>query len=798
MNKIRLATLWVCFAMPLSWSQTIRGVILNHERQAIPNAHISVLNADIGAVSDENGKYTLKLKKGFYTLKISALQYACITKEVRIENDDITLNYVLKLSNETLDEVVVYAQKNAESSQKVPIAVSSLNAKRIEETRSWKLEDIVGIVPNYTYSELGVGFQQVQNIRGVQVFSENPAIATYVDGVNSLDILSGGFQFVDIERIEVLRGPQGTLYGRNTLGGVVNIVTKQPKNKPSGFYESSMGNLGLQRHGLGYKTPLISNTLFLGITGQYQYRDGFLTNDTQGTADPMQGNNGKRVGDEGSFYSNLFLKYLPDSQWSATLNIKMQNDVSNASSFFVSLENEVIALANPDRIYLGRIGEHQRSIFNVSLSAKYKGKSYKITSVSAYQNIQLRFNDIDFAPSYPSQVFASYRDGQLGIFNKPQDVISQEFRISSENKNDKLNYTAGVFYFNQTNYEPSSNNARIVNDSTLDVQQTLSENNGIAIFGELNYSIVPRIVATAGLRYESENRELTFTRFTDQSGTIKTVVPQTKRSGAYDAFLPKLSLRLEINESQSIYASYSRGFRAGGINGGVLPESVPQSFKPEYSNNYELGYKSNWFNRKLILNIAAFQINWNDLQFFNSFGNFVFAKANVGDAKSKGIEVEAITIPVKNLQLEASLGITNSEYKDFVLTRDIFNATTATVKTIQTDVSGNQLSNTPKHTLFLASQYQFPLIQNFTVSVRGEFKNLGTHFSDIQNDLKIDNYKLFNASVGVSIGTYKLSFWGRNLGDERYIQYGSADTSFGRNTRMSTPRTYGLTLNITF
>ena len=161
-----------------------------------------------------------------------------------------------------LEEVIVTANKSEQKNIEVPVAVTSISAKSITNSRLVNVSDLSGRVPNYLYQELGVGFQALQSIRGIQVFSENPAVSTYIDDVNLLDILAGGFALTDVERIEVLRGPQSTLFGRNAMGGVVNIFTKQPTNKTTGFLELENGNFALQRYSAGFKTPLIKDKLF--------------------------------------------------------------------------------------------------------------------------------------------------------------------------------------------------------------------------------------------------------------------------------------------------------------------------------------------------------------------------------------------------------------------------------------------------------------------------------------------------------------------------------------------------------
>lgn len=778
-------------------AQNVSGMVLDVKNEPIENVNILILNTEKGTVSDTNGAFSLTVEQGEHTLQLSKLGYGTQAITIKPKTDSDHLVVVLRSSNEFLDEVVVTSQKREQTVQKIPIAITSLNAKRLKETRTWDLKDITGLIPNYTYTKLGVGFQQIQSIRGIQAFSDNPAVATYIDGVNSLDISAGGLQLIDVERIEVLRGPQGTLYGRNALGGVVNIITKRPTNRKEGFYEGSIGNFGLQRHGFGYKTPLIEDKLFFGIAAQYQYSDGFLTNSTEGTVNPQPGQDGRQVGDESSTYGNLFLKWLPNDRWDATLNLKAQLDKSDASRYLLAVTNDSLALANPDKIFLSRVGEHERNLFNSSLAVNYKAGNFKITSVSAYQRIGLRFDDIDFTSNIPNQVYSTYNDGKVGVFNKPQEVFSEEIRISSNNRNERLNYTAGAFYFNQTN-QIAGSNARLIGVDSLNVSSTIGKNEGIAFFGEINYSFAEKFTATAGLRYEYENRKSIDSNFNDVNGTIDYSLPRREVSGNYDALLPKFALSYAVDKNQNLYANYTKGFRAGGINPGILTEDAPKDFNPEYSDNFEMGYKTSWFNNRLQVNADVLYINWSNLQFINSFGNFVFATTNVGDARSSGIEMEAIAKPIKGLQLEANLGLLDTEYKNFILSRDNIDPANGEIITELTTISGNQLANAPEHTLFLAVQYGFPVFKNYDLTFRGELKNIGKQYTDIQNDLKVDPYNLINTLVTISNGKYTFSAWIRNLGDERYIEYGTGDTSLGRSTIISEPRTFGATFNLRF
>src|SRR5690606_24478741 len=288
-------------------------------------------------------------------------------------------------------------------------SITSLSTKKIEDTRTWSLGGLTALVPNYNYQELGLASQQIQSIRGIQVFSENPAVATYIDDVNNLDILANGFAFTDIERIEVLRGPQGTLFGRNAMGGVVNIITKKPTNQTTGFAEVSIGNLELQRYSAGFKTPIVKDKLLFGLNGLYQTQGGFMKNDTTGTTNPFASAQGKMVGGESYLYGNMFLKWLPSKRISLTLNLKGQQDKSDNSGFMVSQISDTYAFANPDKINLARIAKHERNILNTSVVAKYFADKFTLTSISALQTIGFGFEDLDFPG-----IYHSFYDSKIG------------------------------------------------------------------------------------------------------------------------------------------------------------------------------------------------------------------------------------------------------------------------------------------------------------------------------------------------------------------------------------------------
>lgn len=787
-------------------SQQLSGTLKNTEGTPLEGVIIRVLNTEKVTVSGAEGKFGLDLVPGSYQLEFSMLGFASRLVRVDLDASTPSLDVVLEPSTFLLDEAVVTATRREEEIIRVPTSISSLSSRQLENTRTWGLNGLSALVPNYYYQELGVPFQQIQSIRGIMAFSENPAVATYIDDVNNLDILANGFMLTDVERIEVLRGPQGTLFGRNAMGGVINIITKQPSNTTSGFAEISAGNLALQRYAGGFKTPLVKDKLFLGINGLYQSTDGYLVNDTTGTGAIEEGIQGQKVGGEKNLYGNLSLRWLPSTKFSLAFNAKVQRDWSDNTGFFVSQTDYDQAFESPEKIALRRIGDHERIIWNTSLVAKYLAEDFTLTSITAYQNIALSFKDIDFA-GFPG-FFHSFYQAEIGELLPPQEVLSQEFRITSDTQK-RLTYTAGLYGFSQVGFEPSTNTAYELplpfatflgypNGASF-VSRNKSDNYGFAGYGELGYELTSKLKATAGIRYDYESRKSIFNGFGDAilaDGVVTDFVADTTASGTYSAFSPKIALAYALTEQSNAYVSYSRGFRAGGVNAQRFPPGpdAEQTFDPEFSDNFELGYKAYLANQRVSLRASAFWISWQDLQFFNVLSPLIFTRDNVGDASSRGIELEVSAIPVKGLQLDANLGLNKTEYGEFDLIRTNF----LTQENTTTPIGGNALANAPSSTLFLAAQYELPLGKKLRASFRGETRTIGEYFTDIQNNIRQPSYTLLNSRIGLVWGNYSLFFWGQNLTDTTYLAFGTTDSSSGVSIRTAAPRTLGFTLSAKF
>lgn len=396
----------------------LSGKVLDKASHPVNGASVFVLNTNYAAISNTDGAFEINnISAGDYTVAVSALGYAAINQKVHVTTGGNTpLQFALDYSANQLEAVVVSAEKKEENVQAVPVSISALTAKNIAEYRLWNTRDLTAIVPNLFAGNPGDG-RNVTSVRGITSSSYDPAVTTYIDGVNQFTLDTYIPQLFDVERIEVLRGPQGTLYGRNAMGGVVNIITKQPSNKTDGFAEASAGNYGLQRYSLGIRTPILKNKLYFGAAGLYEGLDGYYTNDYYN----------EKFDKQHSIGGNYYLKYLASSRWAITLNVKHMAARNNGSFTLNGSKDD--AFANPFHVNQDARAKLVDNTFNSSLSVNYSGDKFNFSSQTAYQSNYRYYAtpiDGDFAPIDGVTVVNNYGSKWNNV-----KVLTQEFKFSS-------------------------------------------------------------------------------------------------------------------------------------------------------------------------------------------------------------------------------------------------------------------------------------------------------------------------------------------------------------------------------
>jgi iron complex outermembrane receptor protein len=772
-----------CLKVGAQDGNTISGTVTDASAEPLAGVTVHLLNTNLGTATDLDGRFAISnVRGGKYTLQITAVGYASQQRVINTGSGVEAIDFQLEESSTQLDVVVVTAQKSEEDIQKVPFTVNSISSRQAEQYRLWNTRDITAIIPNL-YSASPGDNRNVTSIRGITTTSYDPAVATYVDGVNQFGLDTYIAQLFDIERIEVLSGPQGTLYGRNAMAGVINIITKQPGNTTRGFAEVNIGSHGQQRYTAGVRTPLVKDRLFLGVSGVYDRTDGFYTNNYDGSD----------FDKKHSFIGNYYLKYLVTPRWALTLNVK-HNENRNMGAFTLAGTTEE-ALTYPFSVNQNAVTELIDNIFNSSLVASYAGEKLNFSSQTAYQsNYRYYTNPIDgdFSPLDIVTIINNYGKDWNNV-----KVFTQEFKVSSPaSVNTPLNWTAGTYFYHQDN--PVKQATRFGEDAGFygipdtnfsQINTTSAQSTGIAFFGQATYSFTDKLDVTAGLRYDYEERKqrvLGEYQHDPDPNPIFETQPDTSATVSFNAVSPRVSVSYEVTELNSVYATYSRGFRAGGLTPlGSDPSQPPlHPFKPEFSSNIEVGSKNVFLDNKLRVNVSLFYVKVDDAQVPTLvLPDAITVTKNAGVMTSSGVDLHISATPIKDFQVEYNFGFNDAKYTTLKVPQD----------GSEVDLKGKRQIFTPAFTSMTALQYGIGL-GKAKLMARAEWMLLGTQYFDLGNTIKQSPYSVINVRAGVAVSNFEIMLWGRNLGDEKYIVYAY---DFGA-TRLGDPYNYGVTLRASF
>ena len=775
----------ICLSLLISAAATAQysvggKVVSAADGSGISRASVQVLNSNLALSTDDQGGFLLEhVPAGTHVVRVSAVGFAAENYTVAV-NGNVTLDIRLSSVENRLDEAVATAQKMESDPHEVGASLSVVGGRQVEQQSIWNVMDITAQVPNLNIANSGDN-RNVASIRGIATTSYNQAVATYVDGVNQFGLDTYIPYLLDVERIEVLRGPQGTLYGRNAMGGVINIITRQPTNRTEGVAEVNVGSQGQQRYSLGIRTPIVKDKLFFGASGMYNGLDGFFTNDIDGSHYDIQH----------TVLGNYYLKYLVSNQWAMTLNFKhVSNRNNGAFPLIAGLDD---AFGNPYHLTQNAKTEMVDETRNVSLSINHFGNALNFSSQTAYQSNYRYYRDPidgDFSPLDAVSIVNDYGKDWNNV-----KVFTQEFKLSSAPAHDApVQWTAGAFLFHQD--APTKQGTHFGADGALmgapanatSILINSAINQGAALFGQATYRTGNGWEFQAGLRYDYEHAKLDARGEFQLDGSEPVVTqPDTSTSASFHALTPRASVKYAMDEMHQVYASYARGFRAGGISQLSSEDETLLPFDPEFSNNWEIGSKNFFFDQRLQLDVAAFYTNVRNVQVPTLIlPDAITVTENTGRMASFGAELEVAARVVRNLTLWGSAAFTHAEYTDF--------NTAGGEDGGNVQLKGNRPVYTPDWTGFIGAQYVIPLQRSnqhqLQLGVYGKF--IGQQYFVVDNTIGQDGYSLLNASIGYSCHGYELSVWGQNLANKRYVDYaydvGMVAAHLGR------PATYGITL----
>ncbi len=710
-----------------------------------------------------------------------------------------------------IEEIIVSARRRAESLQDTPIAMTAISASQLEATASVKISDIQGQAPNLLITQQVSGAAAANiSIRGLSFAdiekSFDPTVAVVVDGV-FIGTSTGQFlDFFDIESIEVLRGPQGNLFGRNTIGGVINIRRTRPKDEIGGKFEVDYGKFDtLSARGVLH-IPVIQDKLHAKFFGFHSRTDGFYKNYDDGK---------RRGGGKNTNFGAAF-EFTPSEDFDALLTLEKQvsshdNVVSNISG---TGELFCAAAAIPNQCDRGTTKDLY-TVFADDSIAKYRSPAatlemnydagaVKLTSITSYRESKdSSYEDVDgFAEAF---YFVDR--------NSKYDQFSQELRAAGQ-LSDSFDYVVGAYYFDSSYSLDQKTN--LFGGGFYQSQITHGASESYAAFGDFNWEFMPQLRLNFGGRWTHDKKTLE-TSAPDTNGVFTNFGSNSK---SWSKFTPKVSLDYRPNDDLMLYASWSRGYRSGGFSGrGLDRVSATTPFNPETVDSYEAGFKAEFLDRRLQLNVSAFYVEYDDIQQNitkpgGSTGNITIVE-NAAAAKVKGIEADFTALPVDNLTIRGSIGLLDNKFKGFT------NQEAVAVGFHTFDYSGVDMIYAPKITASLNFEYKHELPTG-EVRLNGSYRYIDDYDQQISRDARIpapnttgttvltendprvrtDTQNLVDASISYILpagnGEARITLFGRNLLDDRGAATAFTVAGLWTFATAREPRTYGIQLGYKF
>lgn len=676
---------------------------------------------------------------------------------------------------EGLASITVTAQKRSQAAQSVPISMTTLSARTLEANRVQNLQDVSRLTPGLLVSSFSQANPTIA-IRGISnTFSQigvSKPVAVVVDDVFIPRNSAASFELFDLDSINVLKGPQGTLFGRNVTGGAIVITTRQPAlDERAAEAQLSFGNLGERLFNGMVSTPL-SETAAIKFSTSVRERDGYGRDRLTGQElDDLNSRN---------YRAQLLLK--PDRDIEATLSADYSEDWNGGRTLS---SNTLGDDGNPRTAELGVPQGFQRYISGMSAKLNWKLAAGELTAISAYRSSR--------ASEDYSGVGAHYSlltTGSQSITRDADDIDtwSHELRYASP-KWQAGDFVTGLYYMSEEGGRQLwtrglTARTGALASSTLADQRVDTKSLGVFADGVLH--LPAAFDLSAGVRYTHDEKTASLTR-TDYLRPAASFSSNGNQA-SWSELTPRVVLSWQAQPNLMFYTSATRGFTAGGFNGDASTAAIFRtSFDPEKVTNIEAGVKSQWLNNRLRLNASLYKMKYTDKQeFVNNTLTGVLSIINAGKATVKGGELELAYRPVNWLDLSAGYSHLNGVYDRFA------------VGTI--NYSGNRLSSAPANQYSVAANLTLPLNGAGFLTTAANYAWRDTYNTGAAADpnLQIPSYGLSNMSLGYESPdrSWKVSAWVKNASDTRYIL--TRSTQVVRAEYDGEPRTFGLTLGAKF
>ena len=651
---------------------------------------------------------------------------ACISFPVFSQENNDSLTHL------NLDAVVISGVKDSNNKWTLPIASTTVTGEAIQKNHVFEMKDFTAFVPNFIMIDRDTKRTSSVFVRGVGTLINTPGVAMYVDGIPHFEKASFDINLSDIDKIEFLRGPQGTLYGRNAMGGIILVQTKSPFSHQGsriklryGTYNDnymSFSNLGK-----------INSKLAYGISADYDSFGGFIKN----TYLDKKSDNMK----SGSI--KMRLEWRPKQRVSFKFINSFEKVHQGAFSYVDIRENVYV-----DSIQTDHKSYYDRIIYDGGLQINYRNKYFWLTSQTSTQILNDAY-DVDQDLSPLNLYTALQKENQF--------LLSQEFNLKGFRTSD-YNWHLGIFTFNH-NIDRSTDVYMNMSSTPYIIEKMCDDfARGIAIYHQSDFHFTPKLKLEAGIRFDYERANSVHTE-------RKVVQDKVESSKEYDSPLiftewsPKASLQYLFSKNSQIYTTVAKGYKTGGFNTAFQAEDQ-RTFDPESSWNYEIGVKTNFGQNRYSTEVSIFYIDINNQQIKQSLDLLGIQIVNAGTSVSKGLEVSLQGSPTHNFNFNFAYGYTHATFKKYVYSESI-------------DYSGNFVPFVPKNTLNVGTQFILPFKSRLLDEIRLglDYKGMGDIHWNEDNKVKQQYYELLNGSVSLHKDKTIFSIWTKNITNTKYIGY---------------------------
>ena len=668
-----------------------------------------------------------------------------------------------------METVTVTANKMEEDIQKVPQSITVIDDEILKEKGIKDIPDVINEIPNMTFRDSG---DLRVNFRGLNksYYTSNNPVVIYIDGVAYSHSDAFDASLVNVERIEVLRGPQGTLYGKDAIGAVIKVVTKEPDNEWHGNIGTEYGSYNDIEGAFNVNGPLIQDKLYLGVNARYQQDDGWITNDYTRDDEANKSNRHNLGGT---------LLYTPTDRFSARFvlsNDSYEKDWDTGYALPGGTDASQFNRDDAEHVSYDVDTFSKTDTLAQSLRLAYEFDSMILSSTTTHRDVEFDgINDRD-------KMSGTAYDG-LNQFNYADtETWSEELRLSSNNT-EGFRWVAGAyldieefdkgpygqqFYWSGPKYEMNA-------ESTTDSKT-------LALFGQTMIPLGQSFELTLGARLQRIEKEMDQDKYMNPVGASSDPVLSIHTDETWDVFLPKVALSYSVNDNWNTYASVAQGYMPGGFNQ-LASSSVAKdnTFDPQRSTSYEIGIKGEWNRARLAA--AIFYMDIQDIHFTRYNENEgVWVTGNADKAHSLGAELELTYFLTDSIELTAALGIIEAEYDDY--------------NNGVIDWDGESIEDTPSHSAQIGVAYYHP--KGFYA--RGDVKHLGKvpYYDNADAEFcEVDGYTFANVKIGYRFKEYDIYAYCSNLTDEEYMTYFNSSANKAV-AGYGAPRTFGIGVRYSF